>query len=197
MGSSQSSTDKSNKVLKATQDLNGKIADSSEFCSIKDGGVNCYTAVKDVYSKVGLDLTKDLVRIYSSGPNAVLKDGTTLGSHSDIAPYIGNPVDSGLSESQKLNLIKPGDKIDITYLSRGKWVVHSVIFIKWVDKSTQLAKVFDWNGQTILKGERDASGNKCTSEKAYPNSNYCKTYRYNLIKLDDKDYYVYHIRDFA
>jgi len=182
------------KILQATSNLEDVIVDSSKLRDISDGGgINCYSAVANVYLNAGLDLTKDLKRIYAAGKNAVLSDGTKLG---DITPFLGNEKNSGLSEEQKLNLLSPGFKIDIAYKRGRSWKTHTVIFISWIDESAERAKIFDWNGFKINKGESDKNGKICSKGMFYPGTKECKIYRYNEISLKNKDNFVYHIRSF-
>jgi len=130
------------KVVEATKILEGES--SAEF---KD----CYVSAKYVYEKAGVSdkcvySDKD-GKIYPLEELSIemgkeTPDGFTF-QINEGCPIVGE------DERDKLNLLAPGYLISYYWDTNTKYpngVGHNAIFVRWEDQSSNLAKLFDWNG---------------------------------------------------
>jgi len=126
------------KVLATVEELDG---------TPRVGGIwdeSCYTATQYIYNKA--DVVTEGNCIYSDKVGKKYYNGELVIQSDSKKFFYGNENCNNVdySESGKLGGIKPGYLLSLAY---NKNVPHNVIFIKWLDRSKNLAKVFDWNGE--------------------------------------------------
>lgn len=146
-------TDPRQRVLFAATALDGTPALKGSVIKDYDlsGGVNCFDSTVHVYDKAGVTFhcsySDSLGKAYTSDSTTVLM-GSTKNSNGNVIFSI-NPNTAkcnlvGLSESDKLNNINPGDMLSIVW---NPTAGHDVIFIKWINENSHTnAQVFDWIG---------------------------------------------------
>jgi hypothetical protein len=179
-------SDTRQRVLKAAEELEGTLA--------YIGPSSCYSATMFVYQSAGVTFKCD----YSdkSGKEYFLTaendKKVTIGVDKNeggavlYVPNVNSCTYSDWGFSQKINDIQPGDELDIVWNSGAG---HSVIFIGWVDETQGYAKVFDWMGGTLAKGQLDDKGNPC--DDAHIFNKQCKKYAYHNIYLTDTTHPIY------
>ena len=133
-------------VLDALEKIKGK---SKEIVTDLDkrGDINCHDSVLYIYKEANVEKKC----VYSDNEGKIYKvDGKELPAtkNDDGAVLFVNPnscENKNLGEFNKLDLLKPGYMLSVYYgLSGGKPAPHNVIFVDWVDKSNNIAKIFDW-----------------------------------------------------
>jgi len=155
------------RVIKTIEELNGKSAP----------GQNCFHSIEFVYASAGVNFKCAYAdrtgQQYYINNNAFIKIGEDKNSEGKIIFQVPTQDTSCevplgvLNYEQKLNVIEPGDWLDIVYTDKSS---HAVIFISWIDKEKGYARIFDWIGG----GDR--------------------TYGYQNLYLTEKDRPVYLIR---
>jgi hypothetical protein len=174
------------KVLEAAKELEGALA--------YVGPSSCYSATMFVYQSAGLTFKCDYSDksgkeyFLTAENNKKVTIGVDKNDKGDTL-YVPNEAactNVDFSYNQKINSIQPGDELDIVWNSGAG---HSVIFISWNDKAKGDAKVFDWMGGILLKGQLDSKGNPC--DDAHLSNGHCYTYAYHDISLTDTVHPIY------
>jgi hypothetical protein len=145
-------------ALAGTPALKGSVIKDYDL----SGGVNCFDSTLHIYDKAGVTFhcsySDSLGKAYTSAATTILM-GTTKNSAGNVIFSI-NPNTAkcnlvGLSESDKLNNIKPGDLLSIVW---NPTAGHDVIFIKWIDENSHTdAQIFDWIGGSFSYKTYDLS----------------------------------------
>lgn len=183
----------------------GYYVSEKQACSIQGGynSANCYNSITLIYGKIGV---KEPTCMYSSKKTDKLPSGIKVFDETDTFKYDCAGTGS-LSESEKLGLLKPGYQFDaiITYSSgtdgvgSPNYAAHSMIFLEWADINKNVAKVFDWNGQTYEVGKTNSKNEVCEGEFIHTfssGSKRCKTYQIVEKDLSDSVNYIYLIRGY-
>ena len=202
----QTGEDLGNQVLELAEKLEGTIV-------IPERGENCFSAVMALYKKLGFNhrcvytdnvgreytfanIDTDFVKFKEVIGNSIfaVPESVELRSACKFADFEDFP------ERDKLDQIQPGDLLSIIH-SEG--APHNVIFIKWINKETRLAKVFDWmdyveKGQKVRNIDKEKR-QECTDDLVSPKSKnknkyekeWCHVYTYRIISLKDNRHPVY------
>jgi hypothetical protein len=156
---------------------------------------HCFDAVEKIYTAAGVKVSSC---IYSDNEGKTYTVGTQsmttlikgrFSVHGSWCMYHDK------SQSVKLGYLQPGDIISYTWIyENGSLAPHSAIFIKWVDQSKRIAKLFDWNGM-VWGGQKTDKGETCGTDiptaRTAGGKPYCKLYRYYEADLSDNAHPVY------
>jgi hypothetical protein len=130
------------RVLETIEELNGESAP----------GPACFDSIEFVYKSAGVARRC----VYSDEPGqSYIVDGKkiTIGIDTNdegesifLVPTESSSCEipiGALNYQQKLNQIKPGDRLDIVWGDKSS---HAVIFIDWLNREEGYARIFDWIG---------------------------------------------------
>ncbi|MEA3414128.1 MAG: hypothetical protein U9Q99_01220 [Nanoarchaeota archaeon] len=169
-----------------------------ETCKLLSGQsfVHCTSSLQFIYNQIGVP--KGIINNYFSvedGTKFTTSDGTFIaGSNGDFKTYTGAYNVNINTEEKKLNLLEFGDRIDI--IDGGH--PHSMIFVEWINRVNNSAKMYDWNGNVFYLGNTNLLGEKCEVPYTYYSSSYgetiCKTYRFVERDLSDDAFPIYRIK---
>jgi hypothetical protein len=142
-------TNSADRVLFAASALDGTPTLKNSVIGDYDrsGGVNCFDSTIHIYDKAGVNYdcvySDNVGKAYTSDGTQILTGTTKNAAGSTI--FLINPGacdTKGLSETEKLNNIKPGYLLSIVWTPTSG---HSVIFINWINANSHThARVFDW-----------------------------------------------------
>lgn len=142
-------------LLNSLDDLEGTSAGRGnpvEDCDVNNI-INCYDVARYAYDEKSLNLKC----VYSDKNNKkyTIEENDIFTSDDPVNSFLVNPkacVNQGgktkLNEDEKLVLLRPGDLISYYwgYLeSKERDYPHNAIFIKWINPTEKIAKLFDGN----------------------------------------------------
>jgi len=145
-----------NKILQTVVNLIGTDASRAAVAPTKDPNiVSCWDAVIYIYDKVGMLYPCTYSDI--SGKKYALSIGQEITVEAPVSgqayPTFACSIafegantkckNSALSEQDKLNLLQPGD---IIHYAVSPITPHNSIFIEWVNRENNLARLVDWRG---------------------------------------------------
>ncbi len=186
------------RVLAAAERLDGTIISIPQ-----NGFLVCGAAALRLYSYAKVSFkcvygdkqaSYSVYRDYLGHVSDNQNDKVTMTVPGKYAPYAGCPLKP---ISEKFDNIRPGDYLVRIWDSKYN---HGVIFIGWQDQTRRIARLFDWNGDYVVAGQKDSKGNICTEENffradgctgggnnycSYLGKYFCKTYWTYTSPLED------------
>jgi len=135
-------SDPQERVLETIEELYGEPAP----------GPACFDSIEFVYKSAGV--TRRCVYSDKSGQSYIVDEKKiTIGIDTNdegesifLVPTESSSCEvpiGALNYQQKLSQINPGDRLDIIWQEKSS---HAVIFIDWLDREEEYARIFDWIG---------------------------------------------------